>query len=245
MEKLNIWIRRCCIGFMTGILLLCAADVVAADQQSGFPKEPLMERLQGIERLKKVFISFEGEMVKNLTVQPLAVEGKSADELIAQSLRSTTLSYVKVNDNRYAIVRKKADEQPAPAPQQTTPRGKGTLSGTVVDKDGFPVPGATVIVAGTTTGTSTDVKGHYSLELAARTVSVDISCISYQKMSISDIRITAGKTTPLDVVLQDANEQLEEVVVTATYNKASANGLYAKHKARTVISDCISADLIK
>lgn len=140
MEKLNIWIRRCCIGFMTGILLLCAADVVAADQQSGFPKEPLMERLQRIERLKKVFISFEGEMVKNLTVQPLAVEGKSADELIAQSLRSTTLSYVKVNDNRYAIVRKKADEQPAPAPQQTMPRGKGTLSGTVVDKDGFPVP---------------------------------------------------------------------------------------------------------
>lgn len=170
MEKLNIWIRRCCIGFMTGILLLCAADVVAADQQSGFPKEPLMERLQRIERLKKVFISFEGEMVKNLTVQPLAVEGKSADELIAQSLRSTTLSYVKVNDNRYAIVRKKADEQPAPAPQQTMPRGKGTLSGTVVDKDGFPIPGATVIVAGTTTGTSTDVKGHYSLELAARTV---------------------------------------------------------------------------
>lgn len=245
MEKLNIWIRRCCIGFMTGILLLCAADVVAADQQSGFPKEPLMERLQGIERLKKVFISFEGEMVKNLTVQPLAVEGKSADELIAQSLRSTTLSYVKVNDNRYAIVRKKADEQPAPAPQQTTPRGKGTLSGTVVDKDGFPIPGATVIVAGTTTGTSTDVKGHYSLELAARTVSIDISCISYQKMSISDIRITAGKTTPLDVVLQDANEQLEEVVVTATYNKASANGLYAKQKARTVMSDGISADLIK
>lgn len=102
-----------------------------------------------------------------------------------------------------------------------------------------------MIVAGTTTGTSTDVKGHYSLELAARTVSIDISCISYQKMSISDIRITAGKTTPLDVVLQDANEQLEEVVVTATYNKASANGLYAKQKARTVMSDGISADLIK
>ena len=230
---------------MTGILLLCAADVVAADQQSGFPKEPLMERLQGIERLKKVFISFEGEMVKNLTVQPLAVEGKSADELIAQSLRSTALSYVKVNDNRYAIVRKKADEQPAPAPQQTAAKGKGTLSGTVVDKDGFPVPGATVIISGTQLGTSTDLKGHYTLELAARTVGVDISCISYQKMSVSDVQIIAGKTTPLDVVLQDATTELDVVVVTATYNKASANGLYAKQKARTVMSDGISADLIK
>lgn len=77
MEKLNIWIRRCCIGFMTGILLLCAADVVAADQQSGFPKEPLMERLQGIERLKKVFISFEGEMVKTSLFSLLPSRGKA------------------------------------------------------------------------------------------------------------------------------------------------------------------------
>ena len=36
MEKLNIWIRRCCIGFMTGILLLCAADVIGVPERTPY-----------------------------------------------------------------------------------------------------------------------------------------------------------------------------------------------------------------
>lgn len=238
--------QQCCLSLLTAFLLLGATQTRASEAgQQGFPQETLQMRISHIEQLQKVKIAYEKTMVADITVRPLEVAGKNTEELLSASLGTTNLSYVKYSDTNFAIVRKKTNEQPAAAPQQTTPKGKGTLSGTVVDKDGFPVPGATVIVTGTTTGTSTDIKGQYTLELPAKTVGVEISCISYQKMSVSDIKITAGKTTPLDVVLQDASEQLEEVVVTATYNKASANGLYAKQKARTVMSDGISADLIK
>ncbi len=226
---------------LAGALLLLPGTM-RAQTGSGhsFAREALAVRIGKIMKTYKVDITYEESLVKNSTA-PALQNAASVDNTLTGSLAGTNLTYKKLNDKSYVITRSAA----APAPQQTAAKGKGTLSGTVVDKNGFPVPGATVIVAGTTTGTSTDVKGHYSLELPARTVSVEISCISYQKMSVSDIRITAGKTTPLDVVLQDVSEQLEEVVVTVTYNRASANGLYAKQKAMIAMSDGLSADLIK
>ena len=47
------------------------------------------------------------------------------------------------------------------------------------------------------------------------------------------------------MILQEDNIALGEVVVTATYNKASANALYAKQKNMAAMSDGISADMMK
>lgn len=50
-----------------------------------------------------------------------------------------------------------------------------TVSGTVSDENGLPLPGATVIRAGTSSGTSTDFDGKYQL----RANSGDVLEISY------------------------------------------------------------------
>ncbi|MDX1720813.1 MAG: carboxypeptidase-like regulatory domain-containing protein, partial [Salegentibacter mishustinae] len=39
-----------------------------------------------------------------------------------------------------------------------------TITGTVVDEDGLPLPGVTVLVKGTNQGTQTDFDGNYSIE---------------------------------------------------------------------------------
>ena len=44
-----------------------------------------------------------------------------------------------------------------------TGSGKGTISGTVTDKDGEPVVGAFVFYKGTRTGATSDTDGHYSI----------------------------------------------------------------------------------
>ena len=82
-----------------------------------------------------------------------------------------------------------------------------TASGTVVDTQGLPIPGASVIVKGTTTGTMTAADGTFSI--AARSGAVlEISCIGYASQEIN-----AG--TGLMVTLKEDNEFLEESVVTA------------------------------
>ena len=81
------------------------------------------------------------------------------------------------------------------------------ITGTVVDAQGVPVPGASVIIKGTATGTMTDGNGVFTINAAAG-ATLEISCIGY---STVDAAAAAG----MQVVLKEDNEFLEESVVTA------------------------------
>ena len=83
------------------------------------------------------------------------------------------------------------------------------VSGTVTDTNGSPVPGATVVVDGTTIGTSTDAQGKFTLSAPADGV-LSVSFIGYneQKAPIN------GKTL-VNVVLTESAQALDDVIVTA------------------------------
>jgi len=83
-----------------------------------------------------------------------------------------------------------------------------TISGTVVDETNMPLPGATVVIKGTTTGTSTDFDGKYSITANAG----DILNFSYVGYAGQDA--TIGAETTIDIALALDNS-LETVVVTA------------------------------
>ncbi|MFK7905353.1 MAG: carboxypeptidase-like regulatory domain-containing protein, partial [Chitinophagales bacterium] len=55
-----------------------------------------------------------------------------------------------------------------------------TVSGKVMDTDGEALVGATIVVDGTTTGTTTDVDGNYSLKVGAGTHKLNASFIGFQ-----------------------------------------------------------------
>lgn len=47
-----------------------------------------------------------------------------------------------------------------------------------------------MVIAGSNTGTATDIKGNFTLkDVPTRTYMVEVSCISYQKMRISDVKV--------------------------------------------------------
>ena len=81
------------------------------------------------------------------------------------------------------------------------------ITGTVVDAQGVPVPGASVIVKGTANGTMTDGDGVFTIS-AAVGATLEVSCIGYATV---DVPAAAG----MKVVLKEDNEFLEESVVTA------------------------------
>lgn len=81
------------------------------------------------------------------------------------------------------------------------------ISGRVTDERGDPIPGATVIIEGTSTGTATDIDGNFSLDAAEGAVLL-ISFIGYQAQ-----RVTVSNQTSLAIVLQEDLSSLDEVVV--------------------------------
>ena len=56
------------------------------------------------------------------------------------------------------------------------------VKGVIIDELG-PVIGATVMESGTSTGTSTDLDGNFSLKVSSRDAVVEISCIGYNTVS--------------------------------------------------------------
>ncbi|PWH83406.1 SusC/RagA family TonB-linked outer membrane protein [Algibacter marinivivus] len=84
-----------------------------------------------------------------------------------------------------------------------------TISGTVSDGSGLPLPGATVLVKGTSSGTSSDFDGKYSIK-ANQGSTLVFSFVGYTTKEVS-----VGASNTINVTLQEDAESLEEVVVTA------------------------------
>jgi len=85
---------------------------------------------------------------------------------------------------------------------------EGTVRGMVFDaEDGSSLPGASVLIKGTTTGTTTDYDGKFSLTVNPNSVLV-ISYVGYQSKEI-----TVQPNTTVDITLQVDAELLDEFVV--------------------------------
>jgi TonB-linked SusC/RagA family outer membrane protein len=83
-----------------------------------------------------------------------------------------------------------------------------TVTGKVSDASG-PLPGVTVVVKGTNTGTQTDFDGNYSIKTTTGAV------LQYSFIGMKNVEMTVGSSNVMDIVMQESAEALEEVVVTA------------------------------
>ena len=122
------------------------------------------------------------------------------------------------------------------------PAKPGKISGKVLDEKGEPLPGASIRVVGQINGAQTGVDGSYIISLLPGTYSLEVTYISYQTQRITGVVVTENKSTPLDISLNPSSSALNEVVVTASYRKASVEGLLARQKNAAEISNGISAE---
>lgn len=84
-----------------------------------------------------------------------------------------------------------------------------TVSGTVLDEFGLGLPGVSVLVKGTTTGTATDIDGKFSLNVPNDQATLVFSFIGY-----ATIEQVVGSRSVIDVSLKPDERTLTELVVT-------------------------------
>ncbi len=121
----------------------------------------------------------------------------------------------------------------------------GILTGKVTDeKTGESLVGATIIIQGTTTGTITNLDGYYSLEkIPPGPYNIVISYISYDTQ-IHTISMEAGKKVSLDVRLEPATLQVDEVTVTGHRKTHTEAAVISVIKTADMIVNGIGADQI-
>lgn len=134
-----------------------------------------------------------------------------------------------------------AEPLPVAAPQAET----GTVTGTVVDTEGEPLIGATVMIKGTSTGAATDFDGKFSIKGAAGK-EIQISYVGYQALTI---KVPAGKSDLGKITLQSDSQLLNDVVVIGygTAKKGDITSAVASVKAEDFTQGAIgdAAELIK
>ena len=108
------------------------------------------------------------------------------------------------------------ESEPPTSPPVLSTSGQETdnqvigVTGRVTDETGSPFPGVNVVVKGTSTGTSTDADGRYSLDVPDNNSVLVFSFVGY-----STIEEAVGGRTVIDVAMTPDIRSLQEVVVTA------------------------------
>ncbi|MBL7935207.1 MAG: TonB-dependent receptor, partial [Bacteroidia bacterium] len=120
--------------------------------------------------------------------------------------------------------------------------------GKIIDsKTGETLPGATVLIEGTTKGASADFDGNFSLNgLQPGKYTLIASYITYDNKKFVDVVVKENDVTDFNIGLdQSSSQTLNEVVVQAEMNKENTNTLFVMQKNNASVSDGISSESIK
>lgn len=121
----------------------------------------------------------------------------------------------------------------------------GTIRGKLMDGEFNEVlPFANILIKGTTIGTTSDFEGAYSLDVEPGTYTLSFSFLGYTSQEITDVVVEAGKTVDVNVSLQPASAQLDEVVLTTTVRKNTEASVLNLQKNSVTLMDGLSLEAI-
>ena len=124
----------------------------------------------------------------------------------------------------------------------------GTIAGKITDEsNNQSLVGASVIITENSKKAVSESDGSYSFKgLTAGKYTLLLTYVGYDSKKISDVEVIKGQVTTLNIVLAQAKNNLTAVVITSTSaKKESLNSLLLTRRNAAVVSDGISADLIR
>ena len=151
----------------------------------------------------------------------LIVNNKTIFETLDKLFEETNFVY-KVDDRQVMIgTRNNISDELEPGTTSATitnqqPQKK--ITGTVSDADGFPLPGASIVVKGTTIGVTTDIDGGFSLAIPANAETLVFSFVGLKTQEV-----LLEQRTEINVQLLPDASELNEVVIVGYGSQKKVN----------------------
>lgn len=158
--------------------------------------------LDAVKKQTGVNMLYNSQMFKG--VPPVSINAKNEKWEVALKLILNPQGFDYVVKDGIVVVRKLQTE-----------KRDNRIHGTVVDSNKEPIPGASVIVKGTRTGTSTNIEGEFTLDVKSDKVTLEISFIGMKKQTL---QVDATRRKSLEITLVDDVKTLDDVVVTGYSN---------------------------
>lgn len=138
------------------------------------------------------------------SIVSIKVDKESVKSILDNMFIESSISYDILDKQiilKPALIDNTTIEEPTAEIQETE------IKGVVSDADGSPLPGVSIVIDGTTTGTETDFDGEYTITASKG----DILAFSFIGMKTQ--KVTIGDNLTIDVSLEDDAGNLDEVVV--------------------------------
>lgn len=197
-----------CILLFLMLFISASAKGQAREVTLDLSKVPLNTALEAIGEQTSMSVVYNNNDINVDRIVSIKANGEPLDKVMARLFKGT--------DVKFSIV----DEHIVLSKNQNNQKGEPIyVKGKVKDTSGEPLVGVSIVVKGSTNGTITDLDGNFQLSVNKGDV-VEISYIGYATQAI-----TIANAKPLDIVLAEDTEVLDEVVVTALGIKRSEKAL--------------------
>lgn len=225
----------------------------------------LRKALMQLKKQYNIDILFEEKLLEGVIVpKDLLNHKKSLDDNLSVLLQSVGLRFKKVRQDAYVVFapKKETSKETPPSDKDQTARsadwpadavlsnrggagpataweaqGSWVLSGMVKSETGEGLPGVSVILKNTNTGTTTDVDGKFKLPIPDESAILVFSFVGYLSQEVA-----LGNRTTLEVEMKVDNRTLQEVVVVGygTQKKVNLTGAVSTVDSKTLQNRSVS-----
>ena len=192
---------------LTAIILTVSILTVSA---AGFSQKitlseenaTLKSVLQKIRKQSGYQLVYNSDLIGKAAPVSIHVKDASLTEVLTLSLAGQPLDF-RISDN-IILIKSESNKAINEAPRRLDVTGK------VTDNKGETLVGVSILVKGTTTGTSSDVNGNFSI-----TIPDNNAVLVFTYLGFVTQEVAVNNRSTITVVLEEANTALNEVVVTA------------------------------
>lgn len=224
------------ILFFISIAELFSSNMYAQNLTLNFVNVELKSVLEDIEEKSEFSFFYNNNLIDNSQSVSINVKEKALADVLMLLFKETDIDY-KFLKNQIVLfpkgnaeISKELQQLISENPSAENSRGSARIltskalaqsqvSGTVLDEQGLPVPGANVLVQGTEVGVVTDIDGNFSLK-ASPGDTLEVSYIGFETVEV------AATEEPMTITLRISLDQLDEVIVTGygSQRKARVTG---------------------
>ncbi|WP_186826900.1 TonB-dependent receptor [Seonamhaeicola algicola] len=165
--------------------------------------EKVLNRIETITDYKFIYKDEDVNYQKRVTVN---VNKKPLLEVLDDLFFNTKIQY-KLSKKQIVLKPKKESKNEIPLKQNLT-QTKFLVSGTILDENGQPLPGANVIEKGTANGATADFDGDFALNVASKNAILTVSFLGFETKEVP-----VNNQSQIKIVLKENLSELDEVVV--------------------------------
>ncbi|MDX8338683.1 TonB-dependent receptor [Draconibacterium sp. IB214405] len=221
--RLTAFLILMSVGFALAGKTYSQTKMLSLKMESTSVKEVLAE----IENQSEFYFMYSGKLIDVNREVSVDFENSKIDQVLHEVFDGTDVNYV-VKD-RFIVLTTDETSNDLLSDQE-----QRSVSGTVTDDSGLPLPGVTVLISGTTHGTVTNVDGKYTVTNIPDGASLVFSFVGMRTQEVA-----VGTQSSIDVSLVTDAIGLDEVVAIGygTKKKINLTGAVAQVKMDEVLGD--------